>query len=86
MVEEIFQPASAAAPIQALVAAASPMSFIARDAGTLSIAGGVISVATLARGGLAVSLGLSGGLIPMAAGDKVTITYLTAPTLNFIPR
>jgi hypothetical protein len=54
--------------------------------GTLSLQGGTLSLVAFARGGISVSLGSAGGLIPVSAGDKVTITYLTAPTINFIPR
>lgn len=85
-IPEILQPASSAGPIQALTVAASPLTYVARDPGSLSIQGGTVSLVTLARGAVSLTLGLTGGLIPLAAGDRVTLTYLTAPVLNFIPR
>lgn len=82
----VVQPASAAAPISAVVVGASPTSFTAIDPGTLSVQAGTVSTVTLTRGGTTITLGLTAGLVPMSAGDKVTITYTVAPTLNFIPR
>lgn len=81
---DVMQPASGTAPIQAVAATASPMTYVARDHGTLSLQAGAVSAITLARG--ATSIAVSAGLIPLSTGDKVTFTYTTAPTLNFIPR
>lgn len=78
---------SAAAPIQSVAASSNPVAFTAGADGSLSVQGGTVSLVSFSRGGTALTLGLTGGLIPMAAGDKVTITWvLAAPTLNFIPR
>lgn len=85
-VPEILQPASSTGPIQAVTIAASPMTYVARDPGSLSIQGGSVSLVTFSRGTVSVSLGLVAGLIPMAPGDRITLNYLTAPVLNFIPR
>lgn len=82
----VVQPASAAGPFQAVAATASPMAYTARDAGHLSVQGGTVSALALARGSTSITLGQVSGLIPLAAGDKVTITYTAAPTLTFIPR
>lgn len=81
---DVMQPPSSTAPIQAIAATASPMTYIARDHGTLSVQAGAVSAITLARGASSIAVGA--GLIPLSIGDKVTVTYTTAPTLNFIPR
>ena len=84
--EMIFAPESMGAPIQPVTPGASPYTYTATQPGSLSVQGGTVSLASYARAGVSLSLGLTAGLIPMATGDKVTITYVVAPTLNFIPR
>lgn len=86
--EVILQPliTGATSSLQAIATKTSPMAYTAREAGTLSIQGGTVSVVTISRGNTSIVLGLVGGLIPMATGDKVTITFVTAPTITFIPR
>lgn len=92
LAEVILQPISAAAaaaalPMQSIAASSNPVVFTAPRDGSLSVQGGTVSLVSFSRGGTAITLGLTGGLIPMATGDKVSITWvLTAPTLNFIPR
>lgn len=85
-IPEILQPASSNNTIQAVTLAASPMTYMAREPGALSIQGGTVSLVSLARGAASIALGLTAGLIPLTTGDRVTLTYVTAPVLNFIPR
>lgn len=84
--EMILAPETTGAPIQAVTPVASPYTYTATQPGSLSVQGGTVSLATYARAGVSLTLGLTGGLIPVATGDKVTITYAVAPTINFIPR
>jgi hypothetical protein len=73
-------------PIDPVKATGSPFSYIATGNGSLVVQGGSVSSITLSRARVSgVDLGVTSGLIPMAAGDLVTITYSSAPNLNFIP-
>lgn len=84
----ILQPLSSAvaSALQPVAPTASPMAYTAKEGGSLSVQGGSVTLVSFQRGGVSLVLGLTGGLIPMAAGDKVTLTYLTPPTITFIPR
>lgn len=82
----LMQPESGAGPVQTVTPGASPYTYTARAPGSLSIQGGTVSLASFSRNGAAVTLGLTSGLVPLAAGDSVTVTYAVAPTLTFIPR
>lgn len=76
---------AAAAPIQTIVPTASPYTFTASAYGSLAISGGTVSAVSLSRSGTTAATGITAGLIPMANGDSVTITYSGAPTLAFVP-
>ncbi len=71
-------------PIAAVAVGASPFSYTATTIGHLNIIGGTISSRTLTRGTDTTNIGAS-QLVPMAAGDTVTVTYSVAPTMSFIP-
>lgn len=86
MSEMIFAEETTGAPIQSVTPGASPYTYTAPGNGSLSIRGGTVSLATYARAGVSITLGLNAGIVPVATGDKVTITYAVAPTINFIPR
>lgn len=75
---------SAERPIAAVALGLSPFSYTADTIGHLSVIGGTVSARTLTRGNVTINLGTA-QLIPMAAGDVVTITYSVAPTISFIP-
>lgn len=66
----------------------SPFRYVATYRQALHVTGGSISTITYARGAVLLSLALltGGQLIELNAGDAVTITYLTTPTLTVIPR
>lgn len=85
MADMVFQAPSAAAPIRAVTLAASPAAVVARDPGTLAIKGGTLSALAFARNGVAIPLDMA-ALVPVEAGDTITITYSVAPTVHFIPR
>lgn len=84
--EMVFQAAVEGGNIQAVTPGASPYTYTAKQSGALSIQGGTVSLASLSRNGVSVTLGLVSGLISLSSGDSVTITYVVAPTINFIPR
>lgn len=82
----VFSVESYGSPIQSITAGASPYAYAAPHHGSVSIQGGTVSAVTLTRQGTAVTLGLTAGIVPVATGDTVTVTYSVAPTMKFIPR
>ncbi|KVD81920.1 hypothetical protein WS62_23475 [Burkholderia sp. ABCPW 14] len=77
----------AAGAIAALTVGASPFAYTAQAAGTVVISGGTVSAVTLKRGSpAAISVGETAGVVPVSAGDIVTVTYTVAPTMDFVPR
>lgn len=73
-------------PIVGVVLTGSPFTYTASQAGQLAISGGTVSLVTIARARMTgIGTGLTNGLVTLAQGDSVTITYSVAPTLNFIP-
>lgn len=75
---------SAEKPIAAVSLGASPFSWTADTIGHLNVIGGTISARTITRGSVTTNVGAT-QLIPVTAGDVVTLTYSVAPTLAFIP-
>jgi hypothetical protein len=73
-----------ATPVVPVAVGASPFSYEASSIGFLSVAAGAVTSVVLQRGGETVSCPTS-GLVPVAAGDSVTVTFTGAPTVNFIP-
>lgn len=78
-----LQQQSAERPIQVLSPGASPFEYEATCIGNLCLTGGSGVVATLTRGSTSVTV--AGGLIPMAAGDIVSVAFGGAPSASFIP-
>ena len=65
---------------------ASPWSYTAPAVGNVIVQAGTVSAITITHlGGSAVNVGVTAGVIPVIAGDKVTITYTVAPTVTFMP-
>ena len=75
----------AAAPITSVEVDASPFAFRAGARGTLSITSGTVSDISITRNMVSAATGLTAGLVPVANGDVVTVTYTVAPTIQFIP-
>jgi hypothetical protein len=67
---------------------ASPFTYRATSRQAIHIVGGTISAASYARGAVVLTVGLLAGgeIFEMNAGDVMTITYLTVPTITVIPR
>lgn len=63
----------------------SPFTYTATTIGDLLIRSGTVSAVTLVRGAVSVVCPTS-GFIPMAAEDKVVITYSVLPIVTFVPR
>lgn len=90
LVDVILQPTgpgqTSGAPIQVITPTGSPFPYAATSEGSLSVQGGTVTIVQFTRGSTIIPLGLTSALIPMVIGDKVTITYLSAPSIYFIPR
>lgn len=69
--------------IEPLTVGTSPWTYTADTIGHLALQGGTISQRTLTRG--SVSLNTDSNMIPVAAGDTVTVTYSVLPTAKFVP-
>lgn len=74
-----------AAAIAGVTLSASPARLTASASGSFAVSGGTVSGITLTRNTMIVPTGVTSGLIPVANGDVLTITYSGAPTVNFIP-
>lgn len=73
-------------PIVGVVPTGSPFTYTASTNGQLAVSGGTVSSIAISRGKMTnIPTGVTSGIIPISQGDRVTITYSVAPTINFIP-
>lgn len=73
-------------PVVPVALAASPAPYQAPARGYLALVAGTVSAITLTRNGVVSTLSPAAVVIPMSAGDIVTVTYSVIPTtVNFIP-
>jgi hypothetical protein len=91
--EMVFSPAnmadsSGAQAPRTITVGASPFTYRATSRQAIHIVGGTISAASYARGAVVLTVGLLAGgeIFELNAGDVMTITYLTVPTITMIPR
>lgn len=75
-------PAPKAIPI---TPASSPFTYGASTSGQLAVTGGLVSRIALTRYTTVLQIGVTTELFPLRAGDSVSITYQSAPTLTFFP-
>jgi len=74
-----------AQPAQAITVGASPFTYTALFPGAVAVSG-TVSAITLIRQGVSVPTGITaGGVIPVSRLDQLLVTYLSAPTMNFLP-
>ncbi len=78
-----LQQQTAERPIQLLSPGSSPFEFEATCIGNLALTGGTGVAVQLARGGTTIAV--SGSIIPMAAGDIVSVTFGGALSASYIP-
>jgi hypothetical protein len=69
----------------ALVLGVSPYTYIATADLSLVVTGGTVSQLAYNRNGTNTNIGITAGLVPILAGDGLTITYTVAPTVTMIP-
>lgn len=73
---------TAGAAAVAITAGASPFAYTATYAGSVAISAGTVSAVTLTRAAVVVwSVTASNEIIPVRAGDVITVTYTVAPTM-----
>lgn len=78
-------PVAALASPQTITVGSSPFAYTSAADGVLVINGGTVSLVTYTRNGIAVTLGIVGGTIPVFKGDVVTVTWaISAPTMTLI--
>lgn len=78
-------PRNASKPPVTIPVGASPFTFTAPSDGIFVAGASLLGSMTHARGGVSTTIPAGSGQISMAAGDQITVTYTTAPTLTFIP-
>lgn len=71
--------------IAAVTVTASPFAYTAATRGALFVSGGTVSSISFKRGATTIPAGIVAGVVPVTNGDVVTITYIAAPTVNFVP-
>jgi len=63
----------------------SPYIYTASVAGSAVITGGTVSSIAILRQGVNVATGLTGGILPLSAGDQLIVNYSVAPTATWLP-
>jgi len=68
----------------AVVVGVSPFTYVPSDVGSVVVRGGTVSLIEIIRKGTAVDVGVTAGIIPIARGDQLRITYTVLPTVTFL--
>lgn len=84
--EMVFASEATGARLSVVTVGASPFTYQAQGPGVLSIEGGIVSALSLTRAGISIALGQVAGVVPLGAGDALTVTYTAVPNIHFIPR
>jgi hypothetical protein len=69
----------------AITLGASPYTYVAAADLSLVVTGGVVSQLAYNRNGTNTNIGITAGIVPILAGDGLTITYTVTPTVTMIP-
>lgn len=86
LVDMVFAIETSGARLSVIAVGASPFTYQAQGPGVLSVEGGIVSALSLTRAGISIALGQVAGVVPLGAGDSLTITYTAVPNIHFIPR
>jgi predicted Rossmann-fold nucleotide-binding protein len=73
-----------ALPPQSVTSGASPYTYTAARAGYVYVSGGTVSLMEFGRNGTFILCGVIAGMVPVAPGDRVRVTYVVAPTMTFV--
>lgn len=84
--EMVFASETSGARLSVVTVGASPFTYQSQAPGVLSVEGGIVSALSLTRAGISIALGQVAGVIPLGAGDSLTVTYTAVPNIHFIPR
>lgn len=82
----VFAGETSGAGLSVVTVGASPFTYQAQGPGVLSVEGGIVSALSLTRAGISIALGQVAGVVPLGAGDSLTVTYTAVPNIHFIPR
>lgn len=79
------QPGAKSAPPlpMALTVGSSPFTYVAPFAGTVVVSGGTVSATAFSRDG-STFITMPAGVVPVARGDQVKVTYSGLPTMTMI--
>ena len=69
----------------AVTAPASAVAYTCASKGLVIVNGGVVTIVSITRAAVVYTTGVLAGVFPCAENDGITITYTTAPTMDFIP-
>ena len=72
------------APVSPVTVTASPFLYTPSDVGSVVVQGGTVSLIEIVRKGTSVNTGVTAGVIPIARGDQLRITYTVLPTVTFL--
>ncbi len=72
-------------PAVSVTATGSPMTITAYRRQAIAF-NGTLSTLSYTRGALTALVGIGASMVEMNPGDKITVTYLIAPTITLIPR
>lgn len=84
--DELLSSTTATAPLVTMAMGTSPYVYTAPADGWVVVQGGVISVIELGRKGVFALTGINAGVMPVATGDQVRLTFVTPPTLTYFKR
>lgn len=73
-------------PTNPVTVGASPFIFTPGVAGLVLISGGTITSISYMRNGLAYTVGVGAGAIPVTPNDSIRVIYTVAPSMAFIPQ
>ena len=82
--QQLVQKAPAVANV---VVGISPFSYTANANGNLIVSGGTVSLITLTRGTITITIATSTAnpvIVPISIGDTVAVTYTVLPTMQFL--
>lgn len=83
-VGEVMAVLSDAPAVQVVAIGASPSSYIVPGSGKIVVQGGTVSLIEIGRRSTFVTTGLITAVLPVSRGDVVRITYIVAPTVNYL--
>ena len=64
---------------------ASPFKYTVPSKGVVVISGGTVSLVQLTRATTTIPIGAVSGVVPVGAGDILTVTYSAIPAMSFLP-